>query len=162
MASESSRLRFERLPHALAADIVALNTDPRVLRHMPLAHEPFAIDGCAEWVAGKDANWQLHGYGPMAVYIDGEFAGWGGLQNEGGDADLALVLRPKFWGWGAVVFAAIVEDAVARNPKLGSITVMLPIGRRGAGVAKRMGWEPDGTVDYDGTVFERFRMRLDA
>ena len=43
--------------------------------------------------------WDEHGYGPWAFIINGEFAGWGGLQPEQGEADFALVLHPDFWGW---------------------------------------------------------------
>lgn len=52
---------------------------------------------------GKGCQWQQYGYGPWAFEIDQQFAGWGGLQYEEGDADLALVLHPKFWGSGKEV-----------------------------------------------------------
>lgn len=125
---------------------------------MPLARGAFTAEGCADWVEGKEANWQLHGYGPVALYVDDEFAGWCGLQDEDGEADLALVLRPHFWGWGGVILAAIVEDPVACPPKINSITAMLPVSRRGSGVMKRWGFSADATIVVDGVVFERFRM----
>lgn len=34
----------------------------------------------------------------LGFFVDGQFAGWGGLQQEDGDADLALVLHPDYWG----------------------------------------------------------------
>jgi [ribosomal protein S5]-alanine N-acetyltransferase len=153
-----ARVRFVRLPETLTADLVELNNNPRVLRHMPLARAEFTAEGCADWVAGKEAHWQQHGYGPLALYVDDEFAGWGGLQNEGGEADLALVLRPQLWGWGAVMFAAIVDDPAACPPQIDSITALLPTSRRGSGVMKRLGFSAEAAITVDGVVFERFRM----
>lgn len=78
------------------ADIIALHTDPRVLRHMPLAGGDLDESACEKWVESKERQWEINGYGPWAFLFDGNSAGWGGLQLENGDADLALVLSPKY------------------------------------------------------------------
>lgn len=57
--------------------------------------------------------------------LDGKFVGWGGLQDENGDADLALVLHPDYWGLGKHIYNEIVDRAF--NPMgFESITILLP------------------------------------
>src|SRR5687767_5301069 len=104
-------LEFRRLPEVDPADLVALMGDPRVRRHLPLARGEFGPAECASFVEGKESLWREHGYGPWAFLIDGEFAGWGGMQPEGDDADLALILKPEFWGYGREVYEAVLARA---------------------------------------------------
>ena len=104
-------LEFKRLTEVDLADIISLNNNPDVLRQMPLASANFDLVKANEWVQQKDAQWQQHGYGPWAFVIDQHFAGWGGLQYEEGDADLALVLHPQFWGNGKAIYQEIVKRA---------------------------------------------------
>src|SRR5436853_163935 len=88
-------LKFKRLTEVDPAHIVSLNNNPDVLRQMPLGSADFDLAKANEWAQKKDAQWQQYGYGPWAFEIDQQFAGWGGLQYEQGDADLALVLRSE-------------------------------------------------------------------
>ena len=95
--------RFDFVPLATIAppDLVLLLNDPDVRRHMPLAGDDWDETRAADWAKAKDAQWVENGYGPWAIRIDGEFAGWGGFQKEGEEADLGLVLLPGHWGDGA-------------------------------------------------------------
>jgi hypothetical protein len=53
-------------------ELLALLTDRRVLRHMPLAGpEPMRPDEVAPWVESKEAITKENGYGPQAILIDG-------------------------------------------------------------------------------------------
>src|SRR2546427_3324773 len=52
-----------------------------------LFRSDFDLAKANEWAQKKDAQWQQYGYGPWAFEIDQQFAGWGGLQYEQGDAD---------------------------------------------------------------------------
>src|SRR5687768_4532632 len=106
-AGEQPRIVFKRLSEIEPADIIALMSDPRVRRHMPLARGDFGPAECARFVAAKERLWAEHGYGPWAFVIDGEFAGWGGLQPEGDEVDLGLVLRPGYWGAGRLLYERI-------------------------------------------------------
>ena len=88
------KLEFKRLSEIDYSEYMVLNTNPLVRRQMPLTLNKFDEDDCRVWIASKEKMWEEHGYGPWAFVIDGEFAGWGGLQPEEGDADLGLVLQP--------------------------------------------------------------------
>jgi RimJ/RimL family protein N-acetyltransferase len=91
-------IEFKRLSEVDKSDIIGLMNNPLVRRHMPLARGSFGFAECDRFVTAKERLWEAYGYGPWAFIIDGEVAGWGGLQPEGGEVDLGLVLHPKHWG----------------------------------------------------------------
>ena len=150
-------LKFKRLTEVDPLDIVSLNNNPDVLLQMPLGSANFDLAKAKEWTQQKDAQWQQYGYGPWAIFIDQQFAGWGGLQYEEGDADLALVLHPNFWGSGKAIFIAIVKRAFT-SMGMESITILLPPSRTRIKGIFRLGFQPDGEVDIEGTHFQRFRL----
>jgi len=151
-------LTLRRLTEVEPGDIIALMSDPRVRRHMPLARGEFGLAECAAFVEAKEALWREHGYGPWAFVIGGEFAGWGGLQPEGGDADLGIVLHQRFWGYGRAIAERFLGEAFG---PLGfdSVIILLPLTRADAHGILRLGFQPDGDTEFAGTPFRRFRIR---
>jgi hypothetical protein len=151
-------LTLHRFTEIVPADWLTLLNDKDVHRHMPLAGddswtEPMA----AEWAAGKDAQWVANGYGPWALRLGGVFAGWGGFQKEGDEADFGLVLLPAFWGRGVRIFHDLMVRG--RELPLDPVSILLPPSRvRLKGLA-RLGFEPAGEVYYDGHRFLKFRLR---
>ncbi|MFF5225197.1 GNAT family N-acetyltransferase [Dactylosporangium sp. NPDC000521] len=150
-------MTLARLTEVDPADLIDLMNDPRVRRHMPLATGSFGPEDCAAWVAAKEAMWRDHGYGPWALLVDGTFAGWGGLQPEDGEADLALVLRPAFWGHGRAIAERILAEAFGPLG-LHDVTVLLPPTRGTAAAVRRFGFRPDGEIEIAGQRFLRFRL----
>ena len=146
-----------RLGEVRLADIVALHNDPRVLRHMPLAGGTFDESECRKWVESKERQWDKNGYGPWGILINGMFAGWGGLQLEMGDADLALVLSPEYWGYGRVVYKKIIKIAF-EEMDFESITALLPPTRVHANGMHRLGFQLDGEVWISESKFYRYRL----
>ena len=150
-------LKFKRLTEIDLIDIISLNNNPDVLRQMPLGSANFDLSKAKEWVQQKDAQWQQYGYGPWAFLINQKFAGWGGLQYEKGDADLALVLHPDFWGSGKVIYHEIVKRAFT-TLRQESITILLPSSRTRIKGIFRLGFQPDGELNIEGARFLRFRL----
>lgn len=153
-------IRLVRLPTVPLPALLALNNHPQVLAHMPFAREPFDMASCARWVADKDAQWSRHGYGPWGIFVDGVFAGWGGLQHEAGDADLALVLHPDFWGCGHAIYRRMRNWAFPEKG-LDTLTLHLPVSRRKLAGLARLGFLPEGSVSFDGVTFSRYRLYRD-
>jgi ribosomal-protein-alanine N-acetyltransferase len=151
-------LRLVRLGEVDPQDVIRLMRDPRVRRHMPLSGDEFGPAECAAFVAAKDALWREHGYGPWAFLLDGVFAGWGGLQPEDGDADLALVLHPDFWGHGRMIADRILTEAFGPMG-LDSVVVALPPTRGSAAAVIRRGFHRDGELTIAGRRFLRYRLR---
>lgn len=154
--SVKPQIEFVRLSAVPLPDVVTLLNEPRNARHMPLASE-FSEVETAEWVRGKDAQWDRHGYGPWGILLDGVFAGWGGFQYEDDGPDFALVLRPEQWGHGA----SIARAALARGFDdfgFDSVFIALPFTRRSTRAVARLGFVPDGEVNHDGASFQRYRL----
>ncbi|GAB1255598.1 hypothetical protein NBRC116494_01000 [Aurantivibrio plasticivorans] len=154
-------LRFKRLDEVEPSALIALMNNPAVRRQMPLTFDNFDEDDCNTFVAAKNTLWRDHGYGPWGFYIDNEFAGWGGLQPEHGDADFALVLHPRFWGAGKSIFTAVVNQAFTELD-LPSITVLIPPSRTRIHGLRRLGFERDGELVITHTTFYRFRLHRET
>lgn len=150
-------IEFRRLPQVDPADILALHNHPLVRRQMPLFEGDFSEQDCREFVAAKEALWAEYGYGPWAFYIDGQFAGWGGLQPEGEDADLGLVLHPDYWGWGKRLYERIIERAFGEMG-FESVTILFPPSRTRIKGILKLGFQEDGEVMYGDQRFIRYRL----
>jgi ribosomal-protein-alanine N-acetyltransferase len=150
-------LELRRMSEVDSAEYVALHLHPLVRRQMPLTDDNFGEEECQEWVAGKEEQWDEHGYGPWAFVIDGNFAGWGGLQHDNCEAELALVLHPDYWGTGRVIFEEIIKRAFGEM-KLESVTVLLPPTRTRIKGVLRLGFQVDGEVEIEGERFIRYRL----
>lgn len=124
---------------------------------MPLGSVHFSIDDCNIWVRDKEELWKTYGYGPWAFVIDGHFAGWGGLQYEEGDADLALVLHPKYWGFGRRIFDKILHYAFFQIG-LDSITILLPPTRTKLKAIYRLGFKLESEVLINNVGFIKYRL----
>ncbi|HHQ6575214.1 TPA: GNAT family N-acetyltransferase [Serratia fonticola] len=148
---------FKRLSDIDRSEIIALNTNPLVLRQMPLGDSSFGDAECLEWVTNKESQWDEYGYGPWAFTVSDKFVGWGGLQYENGDADLALVLHPDHWGLGKKIYDKILAYAF-NEMGLKSITILLPPTRLKIKAIFRLGFQFDGDIEYDGVHFIRYRL----
>ena len=150
-------LEFKRLSEIDCSEYVALNTNPLVMRQMPLSDSSFDEEVCQGWIAGKEKMWEEHGYGPWAFVIDGKFAGWGGLQPEEGDADLGLVLHPDYWGYGKVIYKEIIRRAFEEMGFKSVIILFPPTRTRIKGIL-RLGFKEDGELEIGGERFIRYRL----
>ena len=155
------KLEFKRMSEVHPSEYVALNTNPLVMRQMPLSDNRFDEEVCIEWIKGKEKIWDEHGYGPWAFIVDGKFAGWGGLQPEEGEADLGLVLHPDFWGMGKIIYEEIIHRAFGEMG-LESITILFPPSRTRIKGILRLGFIPDGELEISGERFIRYRLNTPA
>lgn len=150
-------IEFVHLSKIKEQDIIDLMNNKLVGEQMPLLKGGFSSENCRAFLKAKQKLWDDHGYGPWAFLIKGEFAGWGGLQYEQGDADFGLVLHPKFWGWGRKIFNKIKNQAFTEM-NLSSIIILLPPSRPNSKAVNRIGFKNDGNLTIDGELFLKFRL----
>ncbi len=150
-------IEFKRLPEVDPEDIIALHNNPLVRRQMPLFEGVFSPVDCQAFVEAKEQLWTEHGYGPWAFFIDGDFAGWGGMQPEGDDADLGLVLHPDYWGWGKAIYEQVIARAFGEMG-FESVTILFPPSRTRVKGILRLGFQPDGEVVIGDERFIRYRL----
>lgn len=153
-------IEFKKLSDINPAEIIELMNNPLVLKHMPLAKGSFGEAACREFLLAKRKLWEEHGYGPWAFVLDNQFIGWGGLQPEHGDADLALVLHPHYWGLGRTIYLQIIKQAFDVFG-FGSVTVLFPPTRTHIKGFLRLGFKPDGELVIEGERFIRYRLYRD-
>lgn len=148
---------FRRLTEVSPDAIIGLMNDPDVRRHLPLARGHFGISDYERFVATKEQMWEEHGYGPWAFVLGDEFIGWGGLQPEGDDADVGLVLHRAHWGAGKVLYERILGHAFGELG-LESVTALLPPSRTRLAALRRLGFREDGQVMIGKERFNRYRL----
>jgi [ribosomal protein S5]-alanine N-acetyltransferase len=150
-------IEFVHLIEVKEYQIIDLMNNEMVGKQLPLLIEGFSAENCRAFLKEKKQLWDEHGFGPWAFLIKSEFAGWGGLQPERGEADFALVLHPKFWGWGRKIFNK-VKDQAFNQMNLNSITILFPPSRTNSKAITRLGFTEDGQFTVDGELFLRFRL----
>ena len=150
-------IEFKRLSEVEKSEIIDLMNNSLVRRQMPLLKDDFNEILCDKFISAKEQLWTEYGYGPWAFVINNRFAGWGGLQPENGEADLALVLHPDYWGVGKVLYKEIINRAFGEMG-LNSITILLPPTRTRNNALLRLGFKKDGELEIDNEQFFKFRL----
>lgn len=137
--------------------IIELFNDPLVKRHMPLASEHFNELHYQEFIKAKEKIWQEHGFGPQAYFVDGQFIGWAGIQPDDKDFELALVLSPKFWGYGRYIYHELIKQAF-ETLNLKSVTILFPPSRTRIKWIFKAGFVEEESVEIEGKTFIRYRL----
>lgn len=150
-------IEFKRLTEVDKYEIIELMNNKLVRRHMPLLKEEFNESVCNKFINSKELLWLEYGYGPWGFIYNGTFVGWGGLQPENGEADMALVLHPKYWGLGKILYEKIICKAF-NQMELNSITVLLPPSRTLVKGLLRLGFIVDCKLEIKNEHFIRYRL----
>lgn len=153
-------IAFTRLPTIDPSEIAAHMSDPRVAEHMPLLTFAWDEAAVAKFVADKEERWRRDGLGHWAILVNGEYVGWGGFQKEGDEWDFGLVLRPSAFGLGTRITKKALEFAFA-DARIPFVTSLLPPSRKHLGALDRHGARFVGEVDYEGSVFRKYRLETD-
>ena len=150
-------IEFKRLTEVKKSEIIELMNNQVVRRQMPLLRDYFSENDCDKFITAKEQLWTEHGYGPWAFVINDQFAGWGGLQPENGEADLALVLHPNYWGIGKIIYKEIINRAFGEMG-LNSVVVLFPPTRTRIKGLLRLGFKEDKELEVGNERFIRYRL----
>lgn len=137
--------------------IIQLLSDPLVKRHMPLSAESFGDKQYFDFIASKEAIWEQFGFGPSAYIVNNELIGWGGIQPDVNDFELALVLAPAYWGYGRQLYNDLIQQAFVEL-KLASVVILFPPSRTKIKWILKAGFVEETKVNIDGECFIRFRL----
>lgn len=139
----------------------------RWLRPSPLP--PFTANAVEELVAGDQAHWSDHGFGPWVLIEQrsGAFAGRGGLHwttvEETAMIELAWTVEPRLHGQGYATEMALEAIEWAREMRFEElIALVLPANLPSRRVAEKVGCEPSGEVEHAGLPHLLFRWRSRA
>ncbi|HMB63721.1 MAG TPA: GNAT family N-acetyltransferase [Eudoraea sp.] len=152
------KIELKRLTEVKKPELINLMNHPMVRRQMPLLKESFNESACNKFIAAKELLWMDYGYGPWAFFIEGHFAGWGGLQPEDGEADLALVLHPDYWGMGKTIYQHIIKRAFYEM-NLESVTILFPPTRIHINGLLKLGFKKESEVMLGRQLFIKYRLK---
>ncbi|MCB2137123.1 MAG: GNAT family N-acetyltransferase [Rhodobacteraceae bacterium] len=150
-------IEFVRLTEIPLTDLIAHMSEPHLRTHMPLLTSDWGPEEAASFVAAKEACWPRDGLGHWAILSRGRYVGWGGFQKEGAEWDFGLVLRRQDFGLGGAITRKALAFACA-DPRIPFVTFLLPPSRRKLGALRRMGAKAEGSVNYDGATFLKYRL----
>jgi ribosomal protein S18 acetylase RimI-like enzyme len=152
------RCRKKKLEFVEKELVIDLFNDPLVKRHMPLSPKKFDEDSYQQFIAEKQLMWEEHGFGPYAYFVDDTFIGWGGIQPDESDFELALVLSPKYWGYGKELYYDLIKEAFIQH-NLESVTILFPPSRTRVKWILKQGFKEEAQVTIKGKTFIRFRLK---
>jgi [ribosomal protein S5]-alanine N-acetyltransferase len=156
---ETVRLRLRRLLPADEADLIALDTDPEVMRHVGSPAGVKSPEETAERVrrrvlesetgdAGELGFWRIEGR------LDNVFYGLGGLirMPDGEDVEVAYRLARRAWGRGLATEAAgaLVGHALGTLSLPRVVAVTYPDNVASQRVLDKLGFERRGLTEYKG------------
>ncbi len=151
------KLETKRLTEIDKEAVIELLSHPLVKKHMPLSHPQTGDKEYTHFINAKESIWKTHPFGPLAYLEKGTFIGWAGLQPDGEDVELALVLHPNYWGYGKQIYNELINDAFIKL-KLPSVVIYFPPTRTSIKAILRAGFQKDGTTDFSGHHFIRYRL----
>lgn len=154
-------IEFRRFAEVSKNEIINLMNNPLVRRQMPLLTERFNDTAYKNFITTKEKMWNEYGYGPWAFMVNSQFVGWGGVQPENGDVDLAMVLHPNYWGLGKIIYSQIIYKAF-NEMKLKSIIVLFPPSRTRIKGLLKLGFERETEVMIGKQQFIRYRIENPA
>lgn len=158
---ESPRLRLRRLRPSDEPDLIALDSDPGVMRYVGSPPGPRPPAETAERVRQR-----IHeDHGPLGFWLvegraDGGFRGLCALipMPTGDDIELAYRLARGAWRQGMATEAAgTLADHAFRALDLSRlVAVTYPENRASQRVLEKLGFTPQGLVDYKGVRVMRY------
>ena len=92
------------------ADFLPILNNQKIRAHL-IDHPDFDLAAVGEWMEGKQLVDGQAGCRVRAILVDGQLAGWCGLQFENGQHEVAIVLDDGYWGLGKRVFSELLAWA---------------------------------------------------
>ena len=132
-------------------------SNPRIAAHLPLLTFNWDQAAVASFIAAKEEYWARDGLGHWAILANENYAGWGGFQQEMGEWDYGLVLKPEAFGLGLRISRKAIDFAIA-DERIPFITFLLPPSRKNLAALGRLGASFVAEVDYQGVRFLKYRL----
>jgi RimJ/RimL family protein N-acetyltransferase len=152
---ETHRLRLRRLRPSDEADLIALDSDPEVMRYVGSPPGVRSAEETAERARQRiRADDGPLGFWRVESRADGTFYGLGALirMPTGDDVELAYRLMRRAWDMGIATEAgtALVQHAFGAAGLSRLVAVTYPDNRASQRVLEKLGFARNGELDYKG------------
>lgn len=126
-----SEIEFLPLSEVNPEDLMVLLNEDSLRTHL-IDHPYFDSTSIQAWMEDKIKTNAIQGCRIRIVLLDGELAGWCGIQPDNNGFELAIVISQKFWGYGIQIFKTLMCWA----KELGHTKILLlgANGRTGRGI----------------------------
>lgn len=151
------KIEFKPISAISSSVFIELMRHPLVKRQMPLVPDIVDETLYQQFIDSKELMWSQYGYGPFTFWSGEKCIGWGGVQPENGEADLALVLHPNHWGKGKIIYQEIVHRAF-HEMGLDTLTILFPPTRTRVKGILRLGFVEDQELMIGNNRFIRYRL----
>jgi RimJ/RimL family protein N-acetyltransferase len=163
MMIETDRLRLRRLRPSDEPDLLALDTDPEVMRYVGSPPGPRSLEETAHRVRQRiGADHGPRGWWVVEGREDGVFHGLGLLlpMPDGGDVEVGYRLERRSWGRGIATEAAgaLVDYAFRALELPRTVAVAYPENRASRRVLDKLGFVHDGPREYKGARVDHFTL----
>ena len=128
------------------------------MRKHLISHPRFTPQTFEAWLAEKVIAGKAPGCRLREIHEGGKLAGWGGIQCEAGEFEVALVLAPTSWGGGHEIVTTIRRWA--REMGHAYLLAHFPESRPQARALKKLFGQPIATHQIDETVFVTYRVEV--
>ena len=146
-------LSFRSLKVPSLSDWLDLFQDARVKKHMPLSESNIGEKWIQNWIARKEMSSKMTPFEIYSIWNDDNFAGWGGIQADEENFEVAIVLKPEYWGFGHDIYGKFIKDF-----ELSGVTqpllIYLPLSRGIKGIKNRFEFDALPNVKIDGIEFQ--------
>jgi len=164
---ETPRLRLRRLRPADEAALIALDSDPAVMRYVGSPAGTRSPDETVDRARQRiHADYGTRGWWRIESRDAGVFHGLGLLLPvpDGDDVEVGYRLARGSWGCGIATEAAgaLVEYAFERLDLPRLVAVAYADNRASRRVLEKLGFAHDGTVEYRGASVEHYVLAADA
>lgn len=161
---EGDSFRIRRLRAEDAPRLLAVTTDPAVMRHVG---DGSVLDAgkVALWIERSQANYREFGYGTFALAdpVDDALVGWGGFVPPKVEPlpELIYGLHRSRWGGGLGKQAAAALMGLARERFrfAGVLATVDDDHSRSCRILERLGFRLDRVVDEEGVAVRRYLWR---
>ncbi len=150
---------FHDLGEPSISEWFSLFNDPKSRKYMPLAEEKVNEDWIRNWLNSKINSSENSPFKLHSIWLGAEFVGWAGIQQDGSDYEIAVVLKPSAWGYGREVADKLIYDF--KEAKLdASLFIYLPPTRNTSVIARKLNLVDSGQVNIANKVFQKLLVKI--
>lgn len=153
--------QLKDLSQPTIAQWAELFKNEKIRRHMPLASDSVDDLWIETWINSKKSISRITPFEIYSIWRNDEFCGWAGIQPDEACFEIAIVLKPEFWGLGKVLASDLIQkfkDSNICKP----LFMYLPFSRNVEIVAKRFKFFLSGEVEIDGVHFAKLLINVDS
>ncbi|MGR9051145.1 MAG: GNAT family N-acetyltransferase [Gammaproteobacteria bacterium] len=102
-----SCIEYLKLTEVNPYGLLSLLNKKKVREHL-VNHRLFDIETVKVWIKEKNKVDSSRGCRVRAILIDKQLAGWCGIQHDGENYEVAIILDDKYWGLGKKIFREVM------------------------------------------------------